>query len=283
MIELSGLVSEELGPGRVSPEGLPAARESAAPERRRIAVLVAGMHRSGTSAVARLLNLLGCDLPKTLMPAGIGNEAGHWESIAVSVLNDAILAAHGATWDDWRAIDPGWFETTDASAFRSRCLEVLAEEFGASPLFVLKDPRLCRLLPLWLPVLETAAIEPRVVIPVRNPFDVAASLQARNEMEPGFAQLLWLRHALDAEFGSRGVARVFVRYDEVLGDWRASVSSLGAALDLSWPRDVEEVASDVAAFLRPSLRHHDVPDSAVFEDQAVAGWIRETFAILDAA
>lgn len=267
----------------MSPEGLPAARESAAPERRRIAVLVAGMHRSGTSAVARLLNLLGCDLPKTLMPAGIGNEAGHWESIAVSVLNDAILAAHGATWDDWRAIDPGWFETTDARAFRSRCLEVLAEEFGASPLFVLKDPRLCRLLPLWLPVLETAAIEPRVVIPVRNPFDVAASLQARNEMEPGFAQLLWLRHALDAEFGSRGVARVFVRYDEVLGDWRASVSSLGAALDLSWPRDVEEVASDVAAFLRPSLRHHDVPDSAVLDDQTVAGWIRETFAILDAA
>jgi len=58
---------------------------------RKVAILVAGMHRSGTSALARTLSLLGCDLPKTLMPASGGNEAGYWESQAIANLNDELL------------------------------------------------------------------------------------------------------------------------------------------------------------------------------------------------
>ena len=81
---------------------LPRGRAAAGPviahspaKRKKIAILVAGMHRSGTSAVARTLSLLGCKLPKTLMPAGPANEPGHWESRTIMDLNDEILGFSG--------------------------------------------------------------------------------------------------------------------------------------------------------------------------------------------
>jgi len=40
----------------------------------RTAIIVAGMHRSGTSATTRIINLLGAQLARELIPADIGNE-----------------------------------------------------------------------------------------------------------------------------------------------------------------------------------------------------------------
>ena len=64
------------------------------------AVLVLGMHRSGTSAISRTMNILGCDLPRTLMPRGPGNDLGHWESQAIADYNDTILNRLGSNWID---------------------------------------------------------------------------------------------------------------------------------------------------------------------------------------
>lgn len=245
------------------------------------AVVVAGMHRSGTSAIARLLALLGCDLPKTLMPAGPGNETGHWESQVVADVDDAVLASQGSSWDDWRPIDPAWAVSAAGSDFLKRGRQALADEFGDSRQFVLKDPRMCRLMPFWLRALAMFGAAPRVVIPIRNPLDVAASLERRNGMETAVAHLIWLRHVLDAEVASRSVPRVFLRYDDVLVDWRAAAARMSDGLGLSWSRPVEEIAAELDAFLSPVLRHHAMPDEAVFEDPRLADWIRETFAILD--
>src|SRR6516225_2492198 len=84
---------------------------SAPSAQRRVCVMVLGMHRSGTSALSRMLNLLGCDLPKTLMGPSKGNEAGHWESRAIADFNDRLLESAGSDWHDWTAINPGWFSS----------------------------------------------------------------------------------------------------------------------------------------------------------------------------
>ncbi len=45
-------------------------------------ILVLGMHRSGTSAITRLLNILGADLGINLLPgAQTINEPGFWENL----------------------------------------------------------------------------------------------------------------------------------------------------------------------------------------------------------
>ena len=140
---------------------------------KRVAILVAGMHRSGTSLVTRLLNLMGCDLPATLMrPVPGNNETGFLESQPVADMNDEILASAGSAWDDWRAFDSDWYRSPVAGQFRERAQAVLREQFGDSRLFVLKDPRICRLMPFWIEAINAVGAEPLVVSPIRNPLSL---------------------------------------------------------------------------------------------------------------
>ena len=125
----------------------------------------------------RVLSLVGCDLPKTLMKAvPNNNEAGFWESQPIADLNDEILASAGSAWDDWRSFDSGWHASPVADEFRERAQALLHEEFGKSRLFVLKDPRICRLLPFWNDAIRAFGAERFVVSPIRNPLDVSMSL-----------------------------------------------------------------------------------------------------------
>ena len=78
------------------------------------------MHRSGTSALTRVLNLVGCDLPRTLVAPKQDNIAGFWESQAVVELNQAILTSAGSAWNDWRPFDTDWYTSPVAGPFRER-------------------------------------------------------------------------------------------------------------------------------------------------------------------
>ncbi|MEZ5583661.1 MAG: hypothetical protein R3F37_13730 [Candidatus Competibacteraceae bacterium] len=147
---------------------------------RRQCLLVLGMHRSGTSALTRVLNLLGARLPQNLLPEQKDNEMGFWESRDLMVLHNKILQSAGSVWDDWRRFNMRWFNSPEADHYRGHLADYLSRNSECS-LFVIKDPRICRLLPFWLQVLEECGVTPLGVIPVRNPLEVAASLKLRNQ------------------------------------------------------------------------------------------------------
>ena len=244
----------------------------------RRAVLVLGMHRSGTSALARSLNLCGAALPEELVEAAADvNATGFWESRAMLALHDEILEAAGGSWHDLRELDAGWFASDAARALRTRLAALLASEYGAAPLLLVKDPRLCRLLPLWRPVLAELGIEPLVLLAVRNPLEVAASLRAREGFGEGKALLLWLRHVLAAERDSRGMRRAFVTYEQVLADAPGTVARLGGELGVDWPRAPEVAAAEMRAFLSPALRHHERDADEVLGNPAVPWEVREAY------
>jgi hypothetical protein len=208
----------------MKPLAQPAAGASLLPK---ACILVAGMHRSGTSAAARIINLLGADIARELTPAIAGNnDRGFWEPRAVLAIHDRLLAALGSAWDDPFALPGGWTET-DAAADAKRALaDEIAKDFLGSSVCVVKDPRLGRLLPLWLELLDELEIEPIVVVSVRNPLEVAASLRQRDRFPLGKSLLMYLRHALETELASRGRRRLFVRYDHLLVDWRSFARKL---------------------------------------------------------
>src|SRR5690606_20636375 len=112
---------------------------------------------------------------------------------------------------------------------REQALAILSTEFGSSRLFVLKDPRICRLLPFWIEVLEGFGAIPHVVCPIRNPLEVAASLKSRNGTDASLGQLIWLRHVLEAEIASRDLPRAFIRYKDLLHGWRSVTLRLGSS------------------------------------------------------
>lgn len=220
----------------------------------RTAFLVLGMHRSGTSALAGVLGRMGCELPQNLMPATEANARGYFESSEVFRLNDTLLASAGSSWDDWRAFDAEWYLSPQFEDHRARALEVLAGEFPGSGPIVLKDPRICRLLPFWKRVLADAGFRPLFVCIHRPPGEVGASLAHRNGWPEARGRLLWLRHVLDAEAGTRGDARVFVSYDGLLADWRRATGHIFGGLDVAPPRGLEEAAPEIEDFLSADLR-----------------------------
>lgn len=243
-------------------------------------LLVLGMHRSGTSALTRMLGLLGIDLPKTPLGGNETNMTGHWEPESVVHLNDRILEAAGSNWHDFRPVDPRWFQSPNARQFRSEACAILAAEFGGTGPFVIKEPRICRLSTFWLDVFGQVSIRPVFILPIRNPLEVAASLKVRDGLETGISYLLWLRHVLEAELATRGRPRVFTTYDELLGDWRQLAGKIKAALPLDWRRVIGDAGADIDALLSDSHRHHREPPARLFEEPVPSG-LRKAFEIVD--
>lgn len=223
----------------------------------RACILVLGMHRSGTSALTRVLNLLGCALPSDLLGANYSNPEGHWESLRAIEINDSLLNALGRRWDDIRELPVDWLGRPETDIARQQIRAFVDREFSPYMLSVLKEPRLCHLAPLWIEVLHEAGIQARIVIPVRHPAEVAYSLARRDGIAVGRTHLLWMQHLLQAEAASRGELRVLCHFHELLADWRTQAARIGSALNLKWPSDNEQSAALIDEFLRPNLRHAD--------------------------
>ena len=241
-------------------------------------ILVAGMHRSGTSAFTRLFALAGATLPDSLVGPRAGNDLGHWESAALVALNDETLAALGSSWCDWHAID--WPSESARDGYVARLAEVIRGEYGAAPLITAKDPRQCRFVGEFLEAASREGLGVRVVIPIRNPLEVCGSLAKRDQMDIADAALLWLRYTLEAEASSRAVPRAVVLYDNLLCDWRTAFDKLSAAIGTAWPVSADEMSGEVAAFIDPGQRHHAASADDLTADRLMSGWMAEAFAAM---
>jgi hypothetical protein len=237
------------------------------------ATVVLGMHRSGTSALSGVLQLCGLAAPRTLLSPSEVNERGFWESELLTSLDDQMLRTAGSTWHGLGVIASG----ADLGRYQARAAKLLTEEYPSGANILLKDPRLCRLLPIWKRVLEKKAR--RVVYPIilRNPLEVADSLQRRNGLDVDHALLLWARYLLDAELSTRGDRRIVVSYPALLEDSRATIARLQSTLDLPLAID-DEVAEQIRGYLSDQLQHHHHSDDELLQLKLPA--VREVYMIL---
>jgi glycosyltransferase involved in cell wall biosynthesis len=219
-------------------------------------VLVLGMHRSGTSAVTRILNLCGADLGRHLLPPKPDNERGFWENETFLELHEEVLAQWNLRWHDIAEFPPDWRQAPAARRFASVLRHALAAEFGDSRLRLVKDPRLSLLTPLWTDALHGTPIHPAFVVVVRHPDEVAASLVKRDGLSIAHSRMLWLQHMVECVRVTRAYPRVFVHYDDVLRDWRKQLGRIQSALALDLPERNSRIEAEIDAFIEPSLRHH---------------------------
>ena len=111
------------------------------------------------------------------MPAPDDNRKGYWESDGLKRFHDALLQSAGTRWDDFTQFNPGWLDFPAASRFEAELEALLNQEFPVRDIFFVKDPRIARFLPFWLGFAGRYGIAAKIVIPLRNPLEVAASLQ----------------------------------------------------------------------------------------------------------
>jgi hypothetical protein len=218
--------------------------------------LVLGMHRGGTSATAGALHHAGASAGEGLIGPTENNLAGYFESRAEVKEMEALLRACGSFWNDWRPLrmataDPGILEGS-----RARLKAQVEARLAQSPVITLKDPRHARAVGFWRALLAEVGAEAVAVHPVRHPVAVWRSLEARNGMDMGSAGRLWLRHMLDAERGSRGMARLFVHYETLLADPTEMLERAGALAGMRWEAKGLERAK---AHMNPAL-HRQAAD-----------------------
>jgi hypothetical protein len=241
------------------------------------ATIVLGMHRSGTSALTGALGLCGLAVPKTVVPANETNQRGFWESATIKSFDDEVLKRLGLTWHSLVPNDLESLGARELEQLRKRASALLKDEYEAGTHILLKEPRLCRLLPLWRPVLGEAAKRVAYTIILRNPVEVAKSLHQRNEFDLNQGMLLWARYTLDAEFHTRGERRAFVSYAGLLDDFRSTLASLVQELRLPIKFDRADVSA-IEEYLAPDLRHQKEVDEGSLAGKPAA--VTETYNIL---
>jgi hypothetical protein len=234
-----------------------AARGHAAPAQqhiRKTAVVVLGVYRSGTSAIARTLNLCGAFLPAGVIAEDLRlNPKGFWETEAVNDLDARLLHHLGAEWNQVDFDLPR--EGPLIEEFLANSRELLATAYIA-PLILMKDPRMGVLAPLWHRSLRECGYRPVYVVTVRNPLEVARSFEAHGDMPIADGLALWLAYMqrVTMFIDSGDVDAACVRYTALLDDWRSVVHRIGRRLDV--PLAADERADEVDRFLDSAMRNH---------------------------
>src|SRR5262249_49785868 len=159
-------------------------------------VCILGMHRSGTSVITRILNLLGVDLGPEARLQGPrpDNPRGFWEHEPFVRIDDDILSRFGGSWSAPPAFPPGWERGPDVLDLRARARIAAAESCAVAALWGWKDPRACLTLPFWQAVLPPM----HYVICFRSVVEVARSLERREGFTLERGARLWVAHVAAA-------------------------------------------------------------------------------------
>lgn len=244
---------------------------------RRTLLLILGMHRSGTSAYANTFALLGAALPRNLLSARSGNELGHFESERLLVEHDKMLDEIGSHWYDWSALSEDFFKSGLARMFAARFAEIVREEYGDAALIVVKDPRICRFVPIWREVAALLDADIKIITPFRNPMEVASSLRKRDNLSINESLLVWTRHVLEAEFCTRDLPRAFVAYEALLGDWRSVVDQCSKEIGLNFPRRSPKAERKVDLYLDRGLRRNTFGDNEFRSHSNIPDWTKDAY------
>jgi glycosyltransferase involved in cell wall biosynthesis len=244
-------------------------------------LLVLGPHRSGTSLAARMLECLGAVNSTNLNPANEFNPRGYFEDWDVYQFNEhVLLPALGRSWHSLGLIDWSVLTPEILARLRAEAGKILARNYcTANRVSVLKDPRISRLLPFWLPVLAQAGFKPGAVFCLRDPRSIARSLTQRDETSPAHGQLVslvtWL--ALASDWGEAPAA--FIQFSDLLQSPRETALRVAARLGLQLPPDFEQrIADFTGGHIDPSLCHSrsDYADPA--NDTKILEPVRQCFA-----
>jgi O-antigen biosynthesis protein len=216
-------------------------------------VVVLGMHRSGTSAIAGALRLFGLGLPRSDdLLVGAGNDRGHFESTTLTAFNDRLLGLLGGSWHRPPPLRAGWEHAHELEDSRHRAPVEFGAAFGNQERPVaFKDPRLSLLLPFWRTVLRRPVV---AILAYRDPREVAASLTARDGHSRALGLALWDRYQRSALQAVGGLPLFVTHFEQVLGDPQRWADELASFLRAAGVEAHEPAPDTLSDWLDPALR-----------------------------
>ncbi len=222
-------------------------------------VVVLGMHRSGTSALTRVVNLLGVPIGRA---GEVTNE--HWESGALTNFQDGLLRALGGAWHDPPPLRPGWERHPRLLAHVASARRAFHKVYGDLPLWVWKDPRTCLTLPFWRRVLRMRTL---AIVVHRNPLEVWRSLEAGDlRLSKPASLALWRRYNEALLANVAGLHALAVRYEDLVADPVSVAHVLRRFLRTHGVPTDEVPVDEVRAFVDAGRRHSAYGDAELRDD-----------------
>jgi len=234
-------------------------------------ILVVGVGRSGTSLMAGMLGQMGFHLPQPEVKANDTNPRGFGEPRWVVDFHHRLMRRRGVTVNDSR---PGAWEMTYAAGGRRKVREELRawlkSQLEQDGDVVIKDPRTAWFLPVWIDCAGELGVRTATMTMLRHPAEVIASAKRsygdwqRDASRAG----AWINVILETERVTRGGARAFVAYEQLLADWPAELRRVGAQIGSPLLASADRARFPEAdRFVDPTLHRnrvgwdaHDVPE-----------------------
>ena len=248
-------------------------------QRHRIALCL-GAHRSGTSLLAAAIEAIGAELALPVRNTNEENLKGFFEHAEIVALNEDLLELADSAWDDGlfdgeslTAVSP-----RDREKLQERALGIVDRHLRSADLSAIKDPRMCRLLPFWLPALNAAGYvtdDIRCVIVTREPVEIAISQRTRCRKNVDFYEfgqnlaegtVLWLNHIRQVLRDCENYQVFVISYHDFLERPAELMGSLAKFLDAQPDQDVMDLF--VSEFVTESLWRSHADDKAVAEIEA---------------
>ena len=185
-------------------------------------IIILGMHRSGTSALAGMLHSAGINLGEVFMSPLPENPKGFFEDLRIQGVNKKIIKSIGKDWNDVPTIK-------DLERVPKQVLQLIPQAYNyfqsQFKTWAWKDPRLCLTFPLWAKILPLEEVH--VLFVVRHPMSVAISLQTRNQMPIEEGLELWRTYNL--------------RITELLQRYQLPFTFVRYELLIKNPKDVQNI------------------------------------------
>jgi hypothetical protein len=233
-------------------------------QRQQKVVCILGMHRSGTSAVTRIANLigvhLGADNSLRVEPAP-DNAKGHWEHKEIALINETILQRFGGSWHEPRLMPDEWEKSPVIDDLRNDARQLIEEQFSSLNLWGWKDPRTCLTLPFWQQFVSNA----HYVLCLRNPVDVANSLQQRNEFPAEKSFQLWSTYVCSALKYTDGKPRLTVFFEDLIRSPSQEIKRIAEFLEQ--PEDVGK-RDALKSLIESELQHHSSPLAGIISQSS---------------
>ena len=225
-------------------------------------ICIVGTHRSGTSLVARLLHLCGLNLgpAEQLLGPDAANPLGHFEHRGFLAIDRDLLKHFGATWYDPPELEPGWQHDPKLAELLGAA-KALAGTFPPSATWGWKEPRASLFLPFW----KIAIPNMRFVICIRNPLEVARSLEVRNRIPIQTGASLWCRYTRAALEDTEGSPRLITFFEDFFDGGSGEIDRVVRFCGLHEPGNGSEIQSAVSA----GLRHHTSEIRSLLEEPSV--------------
>jgi hypothetical protein len=245
-------------------------------------LLVLGMHRSGTSALARSARVLGADLGDKLIGSREDNPKGFWEDSDLDRLHLEMLAALGVAWTRLTPLSIADIENLENLGFGAKADDLLRAKTRGGALRAFKYPPMAKFFPFWARALSRGGYDVRYLLAIRHPLSVAQSLAKRDRLGREYSCLMLLGHVLPALPHLRAGSSVVTDYDRLMENPRREISRMAGHLGL--PVDEREMDDYRQNFLTPQLRHASFLPEDLAADRGIDPLVDEVYrGLLDIA